>query len=330
MKMKFLMSIFILMGIAGPQQLFAAGHEGNGGDLIEAFFISTGNRILNTLSKSRAAQKLLKSHQLSIEMLRSTLIASKIETSVNPLFDSFDQMSDALGSKDKITLYKPVWIFYQAMNQDVDSLVLHEMIRSLGRNDDNYVISNSFVPLGQWKSSEDLFRLSCYIEGARIEVAKNKVLIEASSQRPVVNDISRTAEVSFPPVYLRPSQNGESREVEYMVKVPVINVFKSRLILYRIEYIIESYGGPDTTVYFWQAFSSVGVSDVENENKDPFGALEERIFVTNGQSTHTEYLNVVSTTNKLQELRFKLMINGHKTDDVMVSKVILYYQIEKE
>ncbi|MBT3984500.1 MAG: DUF4360 domain-containing protein [Bacteriovoracaceae bacterium] len=133
---------FIVFTIISPAY---SGHRvGNGGDLIRANFIATGNQVVKFLLAQKPS--FLEEMGLSEDSLQQVLDYQQLEVSELPLIDNSGSLVDALGVPGKITLNKSAWIGHFENLRDIYFLVFHEMLRSLGVDDDNYKISNALLP----------------------------------------------------------------------------------------------------------------------------------------------------------------------------------------
>ena len=119
---------------------------GNGGDYTRSTFLKVGESVLSFLKDSPAGIALTTTHSLDLDKLRETLSIYKIAVSPTPLRDNTGSLVDAIGIPGSITLNGDAWMTHFEKNRDVSFLVFHEMLRSAGINDDNYVISNSANP----------------------------------------------------------------------------------------------------------------------------------------------------------------------------------------
>lgn len=144
-----------------------AGHStGNGGDHTRATFIKMGNAVINFLNDDRAGQALLKKHSLSLLELQSTLDIRFIKVVELSLIDNGNVPVDGLGEAGKITLNKDNWMAHFEKDRDVYYLVFHEMLRAIGVNDDNYIISSAINPFP----------------------ASRKIITHISSQYPLIDE----------------------------------------------------------------------------------------------------------------------------------------------
>lgn len=140
MAMIFSLGAFAQGGGGGAQ---SSGGGGNGGDYIRMKFMEIGNFILQNYKGGLKDIESL----ATIEALRSTLNIRVIKLSANQLTDNGGSKVDALGSVGSITLFEgdklagSGWYGIFEKADLVEKLVLHEMLRAAGVNDDNYVYS---------------------------------------------------------------------------------------------------------------------------------------------------------------------------------------------
>ncbi len=124
-----------------------AGHrEGNGGDYIRATYMRMGHAVIQHLKTTPEGKALVQAHHLSVDDLTDQLSIAVIKVSDTPLADNGESQVDALGEPGKITLYHGAWFEHFERDRDVYFLVLHEMLRAAGVDDDDYVISGRVRP----------------------------------------------------------------------------------------------------------------------------------------------------------------------------------------
>ena len=119
---------------------------GNGGDYARSTFLKVGDSVVNYLKNDPAGVAVVAANGLDTDKLLATLSIYKITVSVQPLRDNSGSLVDAIGVPESITLNGDAWITHFEKNRDVTFLVFHEMLRSAGINDDNYVISSLANP----------------------------------------------------------------------------------------------------------------------------------------------------------------------------------------
>ncbi|MBY0555089.1 DUF4360 domain-containing protein [bacterium] len=114
------------------------GHKvGNGGDYLRGQFILIGEQVLEHIEKSDLAND----SRLNLNDLKDTLDINKIAVVNDLLIDNTGSVVDAIGVPGLILLQSDSWNEHFEKQRNVYYLVLHEMLRSAGVNDDNYVIS---------------------------------------------------------------------------------------------------------------------------------------------------------------------------------------------
>jgi hypothetical protein len=84
--------------------------------------------------------------QVATDELIPTLENGKINATENELIDNTGSLVDAIGIPGKVTLSTQRWLSFMREGRDVRLLVLHELLRMAGVNDDNYVVSRKILP----------------------------------------------------------------------------------------------------------------------------------------------------------------------------------------
>ena len=125
---------------------FAGHFTGNGGDHIRGVFIKLGETVLSFLKETEEGKKILTDNNLSIDSLQKLLNIEVITAIDTPLVDNGGSSVDAIGEKGKILLNKNRWNDHLEKERDIYYLVLHELLRALEVNDDNYIISKALLP----------------------------------------------------------------------------------------------------------------------------------------------------------------------------------------
>lgn len=77
--------------------------------------------------------------------LESVLAAGKIVVVKDELKDNGGSLVDAIGEPGKVTLSEVRWMSFLREGRDVRLLVLHELLRMAGVNDDNYLMSRHMI-----------------------------------------------------------------------------------------------------------------------------------------------------------------------------------------
>lgn len=145
------MKKLVLIAAVAAQSIFAsnafAGHRvGNGGDYIRANYISMGEAITEFLKETEQGQKIVEASDLNVADLAATLDIEKVTVVDEVLRDNSGSVVEAIGEPGAVTLNKEAWFQHFENERDIYYLVLHEMLRSAGVNDDNYVISRAISP----------------------------------------------------------------------------------------------------------------------------------------------------------------------------------------
>jgi hypothetical protein len=78
--------------------------------------------------------------------LESVLAAGMITVVKEELKDNGGSLVDAIGEPGKVTLSEERWMTFLREGRDVRLLVLHELLRMAGVNDDNYRMSRRMIP----------------------------------------------------------------------------------------------------------------------------------------------------------------------------------------
>jgi len=125
----------------------SAGHfTGNGGDHVRGMFLKLGEAVVAFLNETEEGKKLLVDNNLNVESIKKTLSIEVVFAIETPLIDNGGSSVDAIGEKGKILLNKNRWTEHLEKERDVYYLVLHEILRVLEVNDDNYIISKAIMP----------------------------------------------------------------------------------------------------------------------------------------------------------------------------------------
>lgn len=139
--MKIIITLLLIQSIS-----WSAYKVGNGGDYIRATYIRMGEAVIDYLQNTEKGQALLKSKSISIAAMAASLDISKIDISEQILRDNLGSVVEAIGEPNKVVLHKESWFNHFEKARDVYFLVFHEMLRSAGINDDNYIISSGISP----------------------------------------------------------------------------------------------------------------------------------------------------------------------------------------
>ncbi len=124
-----------------------AGFEvGNGGDYVRGSFLKLGNQVIDFLDNTAEGRLLVATSNIDLLILKSTLDAEKIRVEIGELRDWRGSLADATGTPGLITLQADAWTRHFETERDIYFLVLHEMLRSAGVDDNSYVISQAINP----------------------------------------------------------------------------------------------------------------------------------------------------------------------------------------
>lgn len=141
------MKIGILSALMVLSQATFAGHfVGNGGDHLRATYIRMGDAVIDFLKETDQGSAIVKKAQLNVGDLDASLDIAKISVTNNTLRDNSGSVVEAIGVPGSVTLNQEAWANHFESELDVYYLVFHEMLRSAGVNDDNYVVSASLNP----------------------------------------------------------------------------------------------------------------------------------------------------------------------------------------
>jgi hypothetical protein len=130
--------IFALMLIS---QNSYAHKVGNGGDYLRATYISMGKVVVDYLNNTKDGQKLIRENELNLTDLEDSLDINRIKVTEVILKDNTGSVVDALGVPSLVTLNSAAWFDHFQNARDVYYIVFHEMLRSIGVDDDNYRVS---------------------------------------------------------------------------------------------------------------------------------------------------------------------------------------------
>ena len=145
-KIKFL---FVLFSLFTFLQSFAlAGHEGgNGGDPVRLEFIDTGKKILKKYDKKLRLYLTLD----QLEELKQKLSIEFISLTDQIIIDNGGSVVSAIGDQSGIVLYVGSeypdlsWSYLLKNRMITEKLILHEMFRLVGLDDDNYIYTNKVI-----------------------------------------------------------------------------------------------------------------------------------------------------------------------------------------
>lgn len=128
-------------------QIDLLGHKvGNGGDFIRSTYIQLGLKVIEFLSSTERGNALVTQNKLSLEEIKQNLDINHIVVSDEVLFDNTGSVVDAIGLPGLVILNSQIWLDHFENDRLVYDLIFHEMLRSVGVNDDNYIISKLINP----------------------------------------------------------------------------------------------------------------------------------------------------------------------------------------
>lgn len=138
--------IFLFSAIIFNVDAWAGHFVGNGGDYIRGTFIRSGQSVIDYLMQTTTGAEIVSKNQLSLSLLEASLDINKIEVVSEELIDNTGSIVDAIGVPDLIKLNSMAWFNHFENERDIYYLIFHEMLRSVGVNDDNYIISKTVFP----------------------------------------------------------------------------------------------------------------------------------------------------------------------------------------
>ncbi|MFT6070743.1 MAG: hypothetical protein ACJAT2_000696 [Bacteriovoracaceae bacterium] len=80
--------------------------------------------------------------EIDLDYLRESLERTSFSTSSKPLIDNTGSLVDIIGIPGSLTLDLNSWIDFQKTDQDLRPLIIHELLRTAGINDDDYLLSS--------------------------------------------------------------------------------------------------------------------------------------------------------------------------------------------
>jgi len=131
----------LLMGNA-----FSGDTEGNGGDFVRSYFIEKGKEIITDLKTTEKGQEVATKHSLNLDILMQTLSTKVIKLSDTRLYDNKGSAVDAIGTYMNIQLFSNAWIAIFG-KIGIKKMVFHEMLRAIGINDQDYLISETLYDM---------------------------------------------------------------------------------------------------------------------------------------------------------------------------------------
>jgi hypothetical protein len=241
--MKNLITILAMISTLSFTGLAHAGEKGNGGDFIRQVFIERGKQIVSFLEKRESRISFFRSNGVSPRALRNVLRIEVITVSSDPLTDNRGSAVDALGSVGKIVLDQSAWRTYIIKGVTLDRMILHEALRAIGKNDDNYVISGKAPEI---PSSYDKNRVSAGYRVLREEFAESRF--------PTADELRAL------------SEGGSLRCEEYLWDESSPNLMSARLQLWH-EKVAQFYWYAD---HFWRDIPDALYVDSELQSVSGF------------------------------------------------------------
>jgi hypothetical protein len=114
---------------------------GNGGDFVRANFIKYGQNIVNYLKYELEGQSFSKKYKLDTKKLELVLNNDVIKVSDRKLIDNTGEEVDAIFLNNQLFLYDESWEDFFSSNNNFLTLIFHEMLRAIRKNDDDFRIS---------------------------------------------------------------------------------------------------------------------------------------------------------------------------------------------
>lgn len=334
--MKKLVLIAAVAGLMAPNA-FAGHRVGNGGDYIRATYISMGEAIAEFLKDTEQGQKLVESAALNVADLAATLDIEKVTVVDEVLRDNSGSVVEAIGEPGAVQLNKEAWFQHFENERDIYYLVLHEMLRSAGVNDDNYVISKGISPFPISRRietrvvpslpliAEDLltpvFDLSKVVIGGngcpktvgvtRVEFNQEKNILEVrpSAYR---NDVSAA----------RPMDRKSCS-----LSIPVTLPKNKRLVISQIDILgkVDLQAGGKSQITF-EAFVAGSSAPLKTRQFAPTSALNGRHL-----TRRTEVLKSACGAATNVRLNSSMLTNssGQKLESMEINSVSLYLSLEE-
>ncbi|MGE3608748.1 MAG: hypothetical protein AB7I27_04095 [Bacteriovoracaceae bacterium] len=141
--------LLLIISLNLPAHSFDGGSgAGNGGDNPRLEFFKIGNNIIDYYKTGFSK---IKDILPNPEELRKYLNINVVHTSVDLLYDNKNNPVAAIGEPNSITLYigdeaqNINWANILKDRRVAETMVLHEMLRASGINDDNFIYSNQVL-----------------------------------------------------------------------------------------------------------------------------------------------------------------------------------------
>jgi hypothetical protein len=285
-----------------------SGHEGNGGDAVEAFFIQKGSSLLAKLSRTPRGQMFLNDLPVSLVELTATLDFQRISVYNDRLHDVTGAEVDALVEEGVIYLTRDIWLDHIKSNHDIDMLVFHEMLRSAGVKDDNYIFSKNVALFGDLLDPKLAMSLSRYINPSEIRLnAVDGSSILSIDTFTYINNPEMKLEITGTSLYQRNSVSVH-QDKTYVLNIPVYNTEETKVVIYRIDYEYVGFMAPDTVLH------------TDQDIKGNFEKTYTVIDLLNLPSIYKENLQI-RVSNSLEARA------GDRLSYMTLNRVIVYFNI---
>lgn len=310
---------------------------GNGGDHVRATYIQMGEAVLEYLNQTQEGQGLLADNGLSPARLQQTLDIEKIVVTDNQLIDNSGSVAEAIGAPDQVVLNKEAWFSHFEKLTDVYYLVFHEMLRSAGVNDDNYVISKYLYPFPAARKvaskvtpvvpliAED--NLSQIFDIAKIAVNGSGCPVDLAGTKISVDEENNTLSIS---TRLYKTDSKGSRLIirkNCALAIPVKLPAKKRIVISQIDIRGKvSLQVKSQTQVAFEAFlagktNSQKIKTIKPSNKPIDGRFQMR---------RTEVLKSTCGGQDILRLNSSLLTNaqGTKPESASINDTVVYLNIE--
>jgi hypothetical protein len=166
--MKFIISLFFCTN------LFAVNLKDLQKERIENYFKIQADSALEELS-TIGEMITVKNKLIDLKVLRNSLIQTELLVRDEELIDNTGSLVDIIGAPKKLIFNFDSWIGFQKTNNDLRPLIIHELLRVSGINDDDYYLSSSLYSLlGKVKKMKSVVSLPY----CNLRVAKTKTVIK--------------------------------------------------------------------------------------------------------------------------------------------------------
>lgn len=183
--------LIITLPLLFTSAAFAEGgsHGGNGGDFIRDLFLKRGDQIIDNLETVENRVNFLKKNHVNSVKLRQMLTIDVLHVTTESLTDNTGSAVDALGTPGQIVLNQAAWHAYILKGISVDKMILHEVLRAAGYNDDSYRISKlapeipTNLNASGYSGGYQMLRLE-FAEGHTPNMAELEALVGMSARSP--------------------------------------------------------------------------------------------------------------------------------------------------